>query len=101
MKLFLASTALALGISVSAHAAQPATDHSQHQQHQQQAQPSLPQAKGGAAPTAPHGHMEHHGAMGQGMKMDGCCCCKKDAQGQMSCDDKAATPSATEHDHSN
>lgn len=100
MKLIIASTAIALGFSVSAFA-QPAADHSQHQQHQQQAKPAAPrQSQPGATQSTHHGHMQHHQGMGEGMKMEGCCCCKKDGQVQMSCDDKAAAPAAGVEDHS-
>jgi hypothetical protein len=98
MKLFIASTAIALGFSVSAFAAQPATDHSQHRQHERQVTPAAPQQQPrGAAQPATRGHMQHH----QGMKMEGCCCCKKDAQGEMACDEKAAAPAAQGEDLSN
>ena len=101
MKLMIVSAAIALGFSVSAFAAQPATDHSQHQQHQQQAQPAAPpQSQSGGAARASHGHMQHHQGMGEGMKTEGCCCCKKNTQGQMSCDHKGAAPAAGAQDHS-
>lgn len=93
MKLVIFCTAVGLGLSAFAFAAEPPTDHSEHQQQAKPAAPQQPQQ--GAAQAAPQGHMQHH----QGMKMEGCCC-KKDAQGKMSCDDKADAPAGQEHDHS-
>ena len=96
MKLIIASTAIALGFSLSAFAAEPAADHSQHQQRAQSSAPQ--QSPHGTAQGAPKAHMQHH----EGMKMEGCCCCKKDAEGQTSDSaNKATAPAPQEHDLSN
>jgi hypothetical protein len=107
MKLIIASTAIALGMSFSAHAAEPAVDHSQHQQHQQRPQSSTQtprQAPGGSSqqtPPAPEGQMQHHNGMHQGMKMEDCCCKKagEPASKPMACADKAGAAEAPTHDH--
>jgi hypothetical protein len=105
MKIIIASTALVLGFTISAHAAEPATDRSTHQQHQ--SQPPAPKTSPGAQGTAPaqpspapSQRMQHHHGMGEGMKMEGCCCKKEGQQAAMSCADKAAAPHAPAHDHS-
>lgn len=106
MKLAIASTAIALGMSLSAYAAEP-TDHNQHQQHQQQPQSSTQtprQAPGGSSqqtPAAPERQMQQHRGMHQGMKMEGCCCKKEGepASKPMPCADKAGAPEAPAHDH--
>lgn len=106
MKLIVTAAALVAGFPIAAHAAAPTTDQNQHEQHQQQRAPQgqtrTPPAQ---SSTTPPSHQ--HGGMGegmhQGMEMDGCCCCKHEAQqAQKPCrgkDEAPPSPSGEPHDH--